>query len=74
MNTSKNLTETDVMVLLAQVPATTARQILLYFSHLDGGNVVAALLCLAFAHRANQCHGRVGDGVLGDRIHFAARA
>ncbi len=63
-NTSKNLVETDVMVSLAQVSAATTRQILLYFTHLDGGNVVAALLCLALAHRANQCHGGVGDGVL----------
>jgi hypothetical protein len=57
--------ETDVVVSLAQVFAAASELILLYFTHLDGGIVVVALLCLALAHRANQCDGRVGDGVLG---------
>ena len=50
---------------VSQVPATSARFTLQYFSHLDGINVLDALLCLTLAHRAKQtARGRVGGGVL----------
>ena len=51
---------------VSQVPATSARFTLQYFSHLDGINVLDALLCLTLAHRAKQtARGRDGSGVLG---------
>jgi len=56
------------MVSFSQVPAAAAGFILLYFSHLEGGNVLAAVLCLALAHRAKIACGKLqqtGVGVMG---------
>ena len=51
---------------VSQDPAAIARFILLNFRHLDGGNVLGALACLALANRAKQtARGWVGGGVLG---------
>ncbi len=57
------------MVSLSQVPeTTTTRFILLYCTHLEGGKVLATLLCLALAHRAKKTCGKLrqtGVGVMG---------
>ena len=54
------------MVSLSEVPVATVGFMPIYFSHLDGGNVLVALVYLALARRASQTDlGWVGAGVLG---------
>ena len=56
------------MVSFSQLPAAAAGFIILYFTHLEGGNVLAALVCLALAHRAKKTCGKLqqtGVGVMG---------
>ncbi len=58
------------MVSLTQVPAAAAAAAfkLLYLTKLESGEVLAAFLCLAIAHRAHVSGGRVSNanaGVLG---------
>ncbi len=52
------------MVSVTHVPAAAAAAAftLLYFAKLQAGEVLAAFLCLALAHRARLTHGRVANG------------
>ncbi len=54
------------MVLVAQVLAAAAAVAfnVLYFTHLKFGDVLAAFLCLALAHRARGEGGQVGGVVV----------
>ncbi len=63
-----NIIARNRMVSFPQVPAATARFILLHFTHMEEGNVLAAVLCLALAHRAKIACGKLQQtsvGVMG---------
>ena len=63
-----------IMVSVAQVPAasTAVTLTLLYFPHLQSGDVLAAFVCLALAHRARGSGDRAGGvGVMGlDEVEY----